>query len=661
MKRFLTCLLALAGQAILLLLPAFLFSQSVDHWETVFYNNDLWNYRIGDSEPPADWMMPGFNDSQWPLAPGGFGYGDGDDNTTTVNIRSIYIRREFELVDTSNFDTAILHADYDDAFVAYINGVEVARSGNIGSTGIPPTWNTVLSYDHEATLYFGGQPEEYILSGADLKDVIQEGTNTIAIQINNVDESSSDFSSNFFFSVGIKDETMTYGDIPDWFNPPFVLTSLISNLPIINISTTTTTDIFDEPKVPAHMGIVYNGPGELNSFSDPYNHYDGNISIEIRGASSQTFPKKNYGFETQLEDGSNNNISLFGMPEENDWILHGPYADKSLLRNVLAYHMGTSTGRYTPRTQLCELVINANYKGVYMFTERIKRDKNRVDISTLRPEDTEGDELTGGYIFQIDRDDEDITGEGWTSNYPDFKFFAYNDPDYEELLPIQKNYIRTYMDNFESDMNDSDYATKYLDYLNVDSWVDYFLINEVAKHIDAFKLSFYMYKKKDSNGGKIHFGPLWDFNLGFGNFDFDCSPDPQGWSYLFRGTCANWHPFWVKRLVEIPNVSHQTNCRWAELREGPLHTDSLLQFLDANVLLLEDAQVRNFNRWPILGNYVWPNNFIGNNYDEEILYLRNWLINRLNWMDNNMIGDCDQFVSGAKELTVPSQVTFYPN
>ncbi|MFT7450259.1 MAG: hypothetical protein ACI9VN_000975 [Patescibacteria group bacterium] len=647
---------------IILLFPFLLSAQSPDHWETAVYNNLEWQYRIGNDEPLADWMQANFDDSQWLTGTGGIGYGDDDDNTTIANVESIYMRHSFQLSDTSIIDFAILHADFDDAFVAYLNGVEVARSANIGVVGAVPTYNAVLGYDQEASLYLGGLPEEYILSGTDLENVMKEGTNILAIQVRNVGLSSSDLSSNFFFSVGIADGSLTYGAPPNWFVDPFyMLPPFSTDLPLVVINTTTTTMIYDEPKVPAHMGIINNGPGLQNSLDDPYNHYDGKISIEIRGASSQGFDKKNYGFETQLEDGSNNNISLFGMPEENDWILHGPYSDKSLLRNMLAYHMGAATGKYTPRTQLCELVINDDYQGVYVFTERIKRDENRVDMANLKPEDISGDELTGGYLLQIDRDNDQIPNDGWESSLPDFKFFAFDDPDYDEIVFQQYNYIKGFMDDFETDMNSSNYAIRYSDYVDVDSWVDYFLVTEIGKHIDAFKLSFFMHKKKDSNGGKLHFGPLWDFNLAFGNFDFVCSPDPEGWSYRFRGTCDSWHPFWIRRLAEIPNVTHQTNCRWQELREGALHTDSLLQFIDENALLLEEAQVRNFDRWPIMGEYVWPNGYVGTDYPDEINFLKNWLIERLNWMDENMLGDCALYTDVETVSPTIEKISLFPN
>ena len=430
-----------------------------------------------------------------------------------------------------------------------------------------------------------------------------------------------------------------------------------SSLPLIEISTNGNISIKDEPKISAHMGIIDQG---MNSLSDPYNGYDGSIGIEIRGASSQSFQKKSYSFETRLSSGENNNVSLLGMPKENDWVLHGPYSDKSLLRNSLAYHIGAQTGQYTPRTRLCELYINKDYRGVYLLTEKIKRDENRVDIANLKPEDISGDELSGGYIIQIDRDNKSTDIDGWWTDYSPSKFVAFHDPSYNELQDVQREYIRTYISDFENQMRTPDFTKKYAEYIDEDSWVDYFIVSEIGKHIDAYKLSFYMHKKKSTNGGKLHFGPLWDFNLAFGNFDFVCSPDPEGWSYEWQGTCDNSHPFWIKKLTDYPKVSDKINCRWITLRNGPLHTDSLLQYIDNRLIEMGDAPTRNFEKWDVLGNYVWPNYYVGESYEDEVTYLKNWLTTRLTWMDNNMIGECTVSKVESNPISVYSY-TLYPN
>lgn len=629
-------------------------AQSIDHWESAIYNTDTWSYYIGDDQVPNSWNAQTFDATSWATGSGGFGYGDNDDNTTIAQTTSIFIRKEFNISSISSITSAILHADYDDGFVAYLNGTEIAR-GNMA--GNPPAYDALATDIREAELYQGGLPQEYMMEPALWNSLITNGANTLAIQIHNRSATSSDMSSNFFLSLSINNTSRLYRTTPSWFVAPPVTSS---SLPLIIITTENSTEIQDDPKVFAKMGIVDNGPGNMNNLTDPYNGYNGTIGIEIRGASSQSFPKKNYGLETRNTDGSNNNVSLLGMPAENDWVLHGPYSDKSLLRNSLAYHMGTSTGKYTPRTRLCELYINDNYRGIYMLTERIKRDKNRVDIASLKPEDLSGEELTGGYILQIDRDDESSNIDGWYSGSSPTKFYSYHDPKAEDLEALQREYLKTYLTSFEEDMESTDYYWKYKSYVDVPSWIDYFLVTEMGKHIDAYKLSFYMHKKKSTNGGKLHFGPLWDFNLGFGNFNFVCSPEPEGWTYEFQGTCDNSHPFWVKKLTDIPEVSDQINCRWNKLRNGPLHIDSLMQYIDARIAEMGDAPSRNFERWNILGQYVWPNDFVGDTYEEEVDFLKTWLTTRLTWMDNNMLGECT-ITSTDNPITTYKATSIFPN
>lgn len=633
-------------------LPFVGWSQAIDHWEAVVVAENTWRYRVGDPQLSNNWNQPGFNDMSWGEGNGGFGYGDGDDNTIIPSTVSLYLRKEFTLSDTASIAALSLYADYDDAFVAYLNGVEVARA-NIGSVGVMPPHDEESITWREAELYQGGQPEAFPLPLETLDGLWKNGANTLAIQVHNANLNSSDLSALFYLIVGVTDESTTYQPVPDWFVAPF----FSSNLPILVIDTQG-EEIPDEPKIDGQLGIVDNGPGQLNAPGDTFNGYNGRIGIELRGSSSLSFDKKGYSVETRLPNGENNNISLLGMPQENDWVLHGPYSDKSLMRNVLSFHIGRSMGRYAPRTRWCELVINGEYQGVYVLMEKIKRDNNRVDIARLRPEDTEGDQLTGGYIFSVDRDDEG-PNSGWDSPYTDAVFYKYQDPDFDELLPVQKNYIRNHMNAFEAAMEQNPSATTYEQYLDIPSFVDYWIATEIFKHIDNFKLSFYMYKRKDSNGGKIHFGPLWDLNLAYGNFDFAQDPGPEGWSYTWVNLNI-LRPFWVLDLSNDPAVQEQINCRWNELRNGSLHTDSLLQFIDDNAALLEDAQARNFDRWPVLGVYVWPNGFVGNTYEEEVDFLEDWLTDRLNWMDDNMIGACTTASTNGTEER-PAMLNAFPN
>ncbi len=629
-------------------------SQSdIDHWETAVNNDDVWSYRLGTSAPPEDWMMPDFDDSLWDVGQGGIGYGDGDDNTVIQPVHSLILRIDFELIDTSVIRMALLHADYDDAFVAYLNGTEIGR-GNIGDPFETLDWNQNPPTDQEAVLYQGGIPEAFPIYPNTFEELVQEGQNTLAIQVNNFQITSSDLSSNFFLSLAITDESMNYGVVPDWFIEPVVGT----HLPLLRI-TTSGEPIPDEPRIVANLQIVDNGPGEINYLGDQSTDYNGFIAVEQRGSSSLFYEKKNYGFETQDQDGENNNVSLLGMPPENDWILHGPYSDKSLLRNALTFEIGNDVMEYAPRTRFCELMMNGNYRGIYLLMEKIKRDNFRVDIANVLPEDTIGDELTGGYIIKMDRDDFNVEGDGWYSSFANYPFYAYHHPDYDQLNETQKTYIQEWMNSFELSMALPSYQSTYQDFIDVESFIDYFLINEVTKHIDAFKLSFYMYKEKNSNGGKLHMGPIWDFNLGYGNFDFECSPDPQGWIF----PCTS-NAFWLERLLEVEDIQDQTYCRWQQLRETSLSTEYLMTRIDSMVDLLGPAIDRNFQKFDVLGNYVWPNSFIGDTHEEEIEFLKDWLTDRLDWMDENIEAnesvDCGVILSNEK-VELKAEIKAYPN
>ena len=330
------------------------------------------------------------------------------------------------------------------------------------------------------------------------------------------------------------------------------------------------------------------------------------------------------------------------------------------MRNVLSYHIGRLTGEYASRTRWCELIIDGDYKGLYVLIEKIKQDKNRVNISKLKDTDTAGVELTGGYIISIDRDEGPLTG--WTS--PNFykPFYRYRDPNYDKLAPQQKAYIKNYISEFEELLENSTTSDDYHQHLDIPSFVNYWIATEIFKNLDNYKFSFFMYKTRDDKGGKLHFGPLWDINLGYGNYDVD-NPGPEDWSYIWSSR-PYLQPSMIFKLSEDENIQNQINCRWTELRQNKLRTDSLLHFIDTQAAIIEEAQTRNFTRWPILGSYVWPNVFIGDTYEEELNYLKTWLSDRLDWMDNNMIGTCD--LSSIKHeddpsIAIPSQYKLYQN
>lgn len=427
-----------------------------------------------------------------------------------------------------------------------------------------------------------------------------------------------------------------------------------SNLPIVVINTNG-QEIPDAYKITADMGIIYNGEGVRNYITDPFNNYNGKIGIEIRGSTSQQFPKKQYAVETRDALGNDLDVSLLGFPAESDWVLFAPYNDKSLMRDVLAYRIASDMGRYASRSKFCEVVLNGDYVGVYVLLEKIKRDANRVNIKKLEAPDTSGTALTGGYIIKIDKTDGE-GNDGWYSNYLPFAqrtnkiFYQYHYPKPEDIVAQQKAYIQNKIFAFETIMyyssNIADPATGYPKYLDTDSYVDFMLVNEVVKNVDGYRLSTYLYKNRDDINPKIFAGPVWDFNLAFGNADYYEGWKTDGWQIKFLTDYQNipeWEgfltPFWWRKLYDDTNFRNKVYARWQNLKSNSLTTNKIISYVDSLVTLLDEAKTRNFERWPVLGQYVWPNPFVGNTYQEEIDYLKNWIVNRITWLDQNMIGE----------------------
>ncbi len=403
-------------------------------------------------------------------------------------------------------------------------------------------------------------------------------------------------------------------------------------------------EIVDEPKVPAALTIK-----RLDSTL-----YEGIIGIEIRGESSQFFDKKSYGFETWDSQYNDLDVSLIGFPEEEDWILYGPFSDKSLIRNKLIYELSNRMGRYTTKTEFVELTINYEYKGLYIFMEKLKRDKNRIDISKLENADIDEELISGGYIIKIDKSDmEDGSYTDYNSFQSQFDVFGnengdirinfnYEYPKPGEIHANQKNYIKTYFYEFESSLasnNFKDPINGFRKYIDEDSFIDFFILNELSNNVDGYRLSTYLQKDRNE---KLVIGPIWDFNLSFGNADYCGGERYDVWCFKFNERCLGdyWNvPFWWNRLLEDEKFVDKLKDRWNQLRLNTLSDNNIITLIEEKYSFLNnetDIINRNFNKWKIFGIYIWPNSFIGNNYYEEIDFLKNWIKERTKWLDESI-------------------------
>jgi hypothetical protein len=639
--------------------------QSINHWETVVYNNDIWRYFIGTSQPVSNWRLLSFNDDSWSQGPGGIGYSDNDDNTIITTCPSVFLRLRFNVSDTSAIARALLSMDYDDAFVAYLNGIEIARAG---ISGVDPMYNQ-LGTDHEATMYQGGLPDSFYIEKNLLQTCLLPGENILAIQVHNSSLTSSDMSSNAFLSFGITNTSFNYRSVPNWFSAPSDFTS--SNLPIVTITTNPGEKIVDAPKITADMKIIDNGTGKRNFVSDSGNVYTGKIGIEIRGVYSASLPQKPYGFETRDSSGVKKNVPLLGMPSENDWVLLANYNDKTFLRNLLAFDIFRKMGNYSTRTRYCEVVVNNEYQGIYILGEKIKQDDGRVNIAKLKPGDNSGDDVTGGYIIKNDYFTED---DSWMSrfspiNKPGEKVhFVYSDPKAEDLSLQQKTYIQEFINSLENVLYNPSFKSPvfgYKAYVDINSFADYFILGEVTRNVDAYKKSRYFYKNKDSKDGSLHSGPVWDFDWAWKNLLEDCihfnKTDGSGWAYRINECFAYpVPPSWEVRMLQDGEFTNLVHNRYFELRKSILSQSQLENTIDSVANLLNEAQNRHYQKWNILGiNVGTPEpGFQPVTYGAEIIKFKDWISTRLAWLDANMTG-FEVSIEDNPENTVRCRV--FPN
>jgi hypothetical protein len=405
-----------------------------------------------------------------------------------------------------------------------------------------------------------------------------------------------------------------------------------SNLPIVIINTDYGREIIDEPRVPATMKIIYRGPGERNYFSDQgnpdYLDYDGRIDIEIRGSSSQAFFKKQYGFSTRLSDDiSKNNVSLLGMPEEHDWILNGMVFDTTMIRDYLCFNLFRQMGHYASRTAYCELVINNQYRGIYLLEEKIKADKERVNVVKITPADNNLPYVTGGYITKADKVSYD-DHIAWTlfTWYGAAVDYLHVLPKDDQVTLSQFEYIYYQFKDLETSAknNDTSLEDGFPSIIDIPSFIDFILLNELASNPDAYQYSTYFHKDRK---GKLRAGPIWDSDLTFGNdlffWGFDRSKT-SGWHFEEHENDGS--TFW-RDLFYSSEFRCYLARRWNELVQtgAPLNFTGMEELIDSTVALIGEAVARDYIRWGI-----------GEDHLQHVNNIKSFIVERTAWMTQNL-------------------------
>ncbi len=415
-----------------------------------------------------------------------------------------------------------------------------------------------------------------------------------------------------------------------------------SNLPIVIINTENGATIPDEPKILGTMKIIQRPDGSRNFLADAnteeFINYAGTIGIETRGSSSQTLPKKPYGIDTLEDDGlEDKGVELLGMAKEDDWILNSFAFDDSMMRDYISYEMARKMGQYTVNLKYCEVILNGDYIGLYALSEKIKRDGDRVDIAKLSDDENSFPKVTGGYLMQTDRPDEEDP-EAWSNNGAGY---IHEKPNSDDITSIQSSYIQSVFRDLDDNASNSNIISGYPSIIDVPSFLDYMLMAEIASNVDAYALSTYYHKDR---GGKLRAGPIWDYNLTFGNdllYMFGVYFDrsfTNVWQFNYSNTGAY---FWGD-LFQNAIFKCYLAKRFDEVTKPgeALSYSYVTGLIDNTVALISEAVVRENARWNTIDDF-----------SGEVNNMKTWMQERITWMGNNLGG-----FSNCSAVETPSLV-----
>lgn len=387
--------------------------------------------------------------------------------------------------------------------------------------------------------------------------------------------------------------------------------SQLTNLPTVSIHTENGVIPFDkETDIPSLITIISNDGTKLLTQTG---------GTRERGNYSRTFPKKPY----RIKFDKKQNV-LDAPAKAKKWTLINNYGDKTLMRNLLAFELSKRMGMpYTPYGTPVDVLLNGEYKGCYQLCDQVEVNPGRVEITEMKPADIEGTALTGGYFVEVDAYAYDETS--WFNSNKGNPV-TIKSPSDDEIVWQQTDYITNYFNKMES---------QWQTYLDLNTFLRHFLVGEMSGNTDTY-WSVYMYKDRDNE--KMYTGPVWDFDLAFEN-DNRTYPVNNKTDYIYRsgGSCAGNMKSFVDNIV-IYNTSAKNQLKeiWGQARESGLTEENLLQFVNDMESKLQASQQLNFKRWPIMNEYVHQNPRIWGSYEAEVENVRNYIKNRLVWMDNRI-------------------------
>ena len=335
------------------------------------------------------------------------------------------------------------------------------------------------------------------------------------------------------------------------------------------------------------------------------------MKIRGRGNSTWQFPKK--PFQMKLDDKG----EFLGMPNDKKWLFLAEYADKTMLRNKIAFEMGyISNLDWTPQARFAEVFINGEYNGTYNITQKVEESDNRVALG-----DT-------GYLLELDQlerlDFDDVYFESTATD----RFIVNIKEPSLEYNSEEYSYIVNLIGDFESALFGANFTSEsngYRQYIDIDSFVDWFLISEITKNVDSMFFSSIFLNVIP--GEQIKMGPLWDFDLSFGNVDYADSRYPEGW-------WVKYNP-WYERLFQDPYFVAKVKERFGYFNNNQ---DLIINKIDSYSEQLKWAQEENDDKWQTMGVFVWPNPVVFDTYQEEVDNMKSWYSTRMTWLESAIDG-----------------------
>ena len=515
-------------------------------------------------------------------------------------------------------------------------------------------------------------------------------------------------------------------------------TNFSSSLPMLIITTEGRTIPQDVPPGSARASgsfvVLDNAQGRSSVASAP--QFQGLAQYEIFGQTSAGFAKKPIRIEIQDQLGNDLDVPLLGMPADSDWRLRNPYNDKTFLNDYLGFEMWEDMGHYSVRRRLVEVFVNggingspvissgrlnyaANYYGIMLLVETIKVGKDRVNVPKISPYSTNEPSVSGGYIFKKDKDSAgDLNfatsgGNGFVGQNlklhepkvndlrltPSSVTTSFPGPGYTTSGTNQLTYLRGYLNAMERAMYTNTWLTQtgtnhYSNFMDLERFADQHWHVEFTKQIDGYRLSDYFTKDRL---GKVGPGPVWDWNLAWGNADYATGGLTNGWYYEQNGDDGH---IWQRRLMSgttsatgtagDPDYTQRIADRWSVLRTNICNGTNVIQHIDKLATSIIEPAKRDIARYNVFGSYVWPNpsgsgdgrdvdyvrptNYLGliesvsptTARGSIIGQMKKWVLGRYLWIDSQFtrpptISASDALVTNGFNVTVtpPPGATLY--